>query len=170
MFLLVGCWALYYGIMTTPISFLTGALLVIGGFFTFTLVEYLMHRYLYHMLPDNKIKDKIQYAIHGVHHDYPKDKDRLALPPFISGLYAVILYFAFTALMGNYAFYFLPGFLVGYSLYLGIHYIVHAYPPPKGFFKILWVNHAIHHYKDPDVAFGVSFPLWDYIFGTAPRK
>ncbi|MEX2594513.1 MAG: sterol desaturase family protein [Anditalea sp.] len=170
MFLLVGCWALYYGITTTPISFLTAVLLVIGGLFTFTLVEYLMHRYLYHMLPTNKIKDKIQYAIHGVHHDYPKDKDRLALPPFITGLYAVILYFVFTFLMGNYGLYFLPGFLVGYALYLGIHFIVHAYSPPKSFFKILWVNHAIHHYKDPDVAFGVSLPLWDYIFGTAPKK
>src|SRR5688572_13207959 len=60
MFLLVACYALYYGITTTPISFLNGAMLFIGGFFAFTLVEYLMHRYLYHMLPTNKIKDKVQ--------------------------------------------------------------------------------------------------------------
>ncbi len=170
MFLVVGCFALYYGITTTPTSFLTGASLVIAGFFAFTLVEYLMHRYLYHMIPTNKIKDKIQYTIHGVHHDYPKDKDRLALPPFITGLYAFILYYVFTFLMGDYALYFLPGFLIGYALYLGVHYMVHAYQPPKNFFKFLWVNHAIHHYKDPDVAFGVSLPLWDYVFGTAPKK
>src|SRR5690554_2076133 len=113
MFLLVACYALYYGITTTPITFISGVLLFIAGFFAFTLVEYLMHRYLYHMLPTNKIKDKIQYTIHGVHHDYPKDKDRLALPPFISGLYAVILYFLFTFIMGSYAYYFLPGFLIG---------------------------------------------------------
>ena len=170
MFIVVGCFALYYGITTTPTSFLTAALLVIGGFFAFTLVEYLMHRYLYHMLPTNKVKDKIQYTIHGVHHDYPKDKDRLALPPFVTGLYAVILYYVFTFIMGDYALYFLPGFLVGYALYLGVHYVVHAYQPPKNFLKFLWVNHAIHHYKDPDVAFGVSLPLWDYIFGTAPKR
>ncbi|HLW20417.1 MAG TPA: sterol desaturase family protein [Cyclobacteriaceae bacterium] len=170
MFILVGGYALYYGITTAPVSFTTGALLVIAGFFSFTLVEYLMHRYLYHMLPTNKIKDKVQYTIHGVHHDYPKDKDRLALPPFITGLYALILYLVFTFLMGDYALYFLPGFLIGYALYLGVHYMVHAYQPPKNFLKVLWVNHAIHHYKDPDVAFGVSVPIWDYIFGTAPKR
>jgi 4-hydroxysphinganine ceramide fatty acyl 2-hydroxylase len=170
MFIVVGCFALYYGITTTPTSFWVAALLVVGGFFAFTLVEYLMHRYLYHMLPTNKVKDKIQYTIHGVHHDYPKDKDRLALPPFVTGLYAVILYYVFTFIMGNYALYFLPGFLVGYALYLGVHYMVHAYQPPKNFLKFLWVNHAIHHYKDPDVAFGVSLPLWDYVFGTAPKR
>ena len=170
MFLGVGCYALYYGVTTTSIPWWKGTLVLLAGFFVFTLVEYLMHRYLYHMLPTNKIKDKVQYTIHGVHHDYPKDKDRLAMPPFISGLYAVILYFLFTFLMGPYALYFLPGFLVGYALYLGVHYIVHAFQPPKNFLKFLWVNHAIHHYKDPDVAFGVSTPLWDYIFGTAPSS
>ena len=170
MFLGVGSYALYYGITTTSILWWQGVLVLIAGFFVFTLVEYLMHRYLYHMLPTNKIKDKVQYTIHGVHHDYPKDKDRLAMPPFISGLYAVILYFLFTFIMGSYAYYFLPGFLIGYALYLGVHYVVHAFQPPKNFLKFLWVNHAIHHYKDPDVAFGVSTPLWDYIFGTAPSS
>lgn len=170
LFLVVGGFSLYYGITTTPIAAGIAILLVFAGFLSFTFVEYMMHRYLYHMLPTNKIKDTVQYTIHGVHHDYPKDKDRLAMPPFVSGLYAVILYYLFTFLMGDYAYYFLPGFLIGYALYLGVHYIVHAYQPPKNFLKVLWVNHAIHHYKDPDVAFGVSVPIWDYVFGTAPKK
>jgi sterol desaturase/sphingolipid hydroxylase (fatty acid hydroxylase superfamily) len=44
--------------------------------------------------------------------------------------------------------------------------MVHAFQPPKNFFKVLWVNHSIHHYKDGEVVFGVSSPLWDYIYGT----
>jgi len=170
MFLGVGTYSLYFGVSSTPISLWKGVALFLGGFLVFTFVEYLMHRYLYHMEPDTHMKDKLQYSVHGVHHDYPKDKDRLAMPPFISGLYAVILYFLFDFIMGDSALFFLPGFLLGYALYLGVHYTVHAYQPPKNFLKILWVNHAIHHYKDPDVAFGVSTPLWDYIFGTAPKK
>ncbi|AKP51844.1 sterol desaturase family protein [Cyclobacterium amurskyense] len=170
LFLGVGLYAFYIGISTTSISFTLALALFLGGYFTFTLVEYLLHRYLYHMVPDTKFKDKLQYNVHGVHHDYPKDKDRLAMPPFISGLYAVILYFLFSFLMGDFSLYFLPGFLVGYASYLGVHYIVHAFQPPKNFLKVLWVNHAIHHYKDPDVAFGVSTPIWDYVFGTAPKK
>ncbi|WP_339923687.1 sterol desaturase family protein [uncultured Cyclobacterium sp.] len=170
LFLGVGLYSFYIGISTTTISFLQAVSLFLGGYFVFTLVEYLLHRYLYHMIPDTKFKDKLQYNVHGVHHDYPRDKDRLAMPPFISGLYAVILYFLFNFLMGDLSWYFLPGFLVGYSSYLGVHYVVHAFQPPKNFFKVLWVNHAIHHYKDPDVAFGVSTTLWDHVFGTFPKK
>jgi len=170
LFLGVGLYSFYIGISTTSMSFLEATALFLGGYFIFTLVEYLLHRYLYHMIPDTKFKDKLQYNVHGVHHDYPRDKDRLAMPPFISGLYSVILYFLFNFIMGDLSWYFLPGFLVGYSSYLGVHYIVHAFQPPKNFLKVLWVNHAIHHYKDPDVAFGVSTPIWDYVFGTFPKK
>ncbi|EON77773.1 putative fatty acid hydroxylase [Lunatimonas lonarensis] len=170
MFLGFGAYSLYWGISTTDIGVLGAVLLIIGGFLAFTLVEYIMHRYLYHMEPDSKFKDKLQYSVHGVHHDYPKDKDRLAMPPFISAMYAVILYFVFNFIMGEYTFYFLPGFLMGYAAYLGVHYIVHAFQPPKNFLKVLWVNHAIHHYKDPDVAFGVSTPIWDFVFGTMPKR
>ncbi|HSJ68196.1 MAG TPA: sterol desaturase family protein [Anditalea sp.] len=170
MFLGIGTVSLYYAISSTEIGVSTGLMVTVLGLLAFTLVEYLMHKHLFHMEPDTELKDKIQYSTHGVHHDYPKDKDRLAMPPFISALYAVIFYMVFTLVMGDYAMYFLPGFLIGYSLYLGVHYIVHAYPPPKNFLKVLWVNHAIHHYKDPDVAFGVSSPLWDILLGTMPKK
>ncbi|WP_143962452.1 sterol desaturase family protein [Litoribacter populi] len=170
MFLGIGTLSLYFAITITEIPYSVGLGVSLIGLLAFTLVEYVMHRYFFHMEPDSKLKDKLQYSVHGVHHDYPKDKDRLAMPPFISAFYAFVFYVVFTLLMNDYALYFLPGFLVGYSLYLGVHYTVHAYQPPKNFLKILWVNHAIHHYKDPDVAFGVSSPLWDYILGTMPKR
>ncbi|MDN3668762.1 sterol desaturase family protein [Echinicola jeungdonensis] len=170
MFLVIGGVSIYKGITTTETPILLGIGILLLGLLSFTFVEYMMHKYFFHMVPNTKLKDKLQYSVHGVHHDYPKDKDRLAMPPFISGLYALILYVVFDFIMGDYAWYFLPGFLVGYSLYLGVHYVVHAYQPPKNFLKSLWVNHAIHHYKNPDVAFGVSSPLWDFILGTMPKR
>jgi 4-hydroxysphinganine ceramide fatty acyl 2-hydroxylase len=170
MFLGIGTLSLYYAISTTEIGLGTGLLVTCLGLLAFTLLEYMMHKHLFHMEPDTELKDKIQYSTHGVHHDYPRDKDRLAMPPVISALYTVIFYIVFTFVMGDYALYFLPGFLIGYSLYLGVHYVVHAFQPPKNFLKVLWVNHAIHHYKDPDVAFGVSSPLWDMLLGTMPKK
>ncbi|WP_106132951.1 sterol desaturase family protein [Mongoliibacter ruber] len=162
--------SLYYAVTATDISISLGLGIILVGLIVFTFVEYIMHKYFFHMEPDSPIKDKVQYSVHGVHHDYPRDKDRLAMPPFISAFYAMVFYFVFTFVMGDYALYFLPGFLLGYSAYLGVHYAVHAYQPPKNFLKILWVNHAVHHYKDPDAAFGVSSPLWDYILGTMPKK
>ncbi|MCG8340010.1 MAG: sterol desaturase family protein [Cytophagales bacterium] len=159
-------WALHHNLL----SF--GAVLIVflAGFLTFTLVEYLVHRYVFHMGTSTKTKAKIQYTFHGVHHDYPKDKERLAMPPLVSVTISVLLFLVFKLSMGNYAFAFLPGFVVGYASYLLVHYAIHAYQPPKNFLKHLWINHGIHHYKDHERAFGVSSPLWDYIFGTIPKK
>ena len=169
LFLAISSVSLYFGLITT-IPLWLGFAVLFAGIFVFTFVEYLMHRHFFHMEPDTPIKDKLQYGIHGVHHDYPRDKDRLAMPPFVSAAYAAIWYLMFTLLMGDFALYFLPGFLLGYAGYLGVHYLVHVSNPPKNFFKVLWVNHAIHHYKNPDTAFGVSSPLWDYLLGTLPKK
>jgi sterol desaturase/sphingolipid hydroxylase (fatty acid hydroxylase superfamily) len=72
--------------------------------------------------------------------------------------------------MGDLVFAFLPGFIVGYAAYLAIHYMVHAFAPPKNFFKILWINHGTHHYKNGEFIFGVSSPLWDYIYGTMRER
>src|SRR5690606_1114862 len=73
-FLAEGAYSLYHGITTIEIAGWLCIVLLMAGFVFFTFVEYRMHRYLYHMLPTNKIKDKVQYTIHGVHNDYPKDK------------------------------------------------------------------------------------------------
>jgi sterol desaturase/sphingolipid hydroxylase (fatty acid hydroxylase superfamily) len=168
--LLSGAAFIYWGTRVTNLVFTDYLGLFFIGLLSFTLFEYLMHRYLYHMVPDNKVKGWLQYNLHGVHHEYPKDKGRLSWPPVITIVLCLLFLMVFRLIMGDYAFGFTPGFLAGYASYLGVHYIVHAIQPPKNFLKVLWINHGIHHYKDPDRAFGVSSPLWDYIFRTLPRK
>ena len=157
---------LYWSVINTSLT--TGASigLFFAGVFFFTWVEYNMHRYLFHMAPYTKFREKLQYTLHGVHHEFPKDKTRLAMPPLLSITLATILLLIFRVIMGDYVFAFLPGFLVGYAIYLGMHYMVHAYQPPKGFFKYIWVNHSVHHYKNGELVFGVSSPLWDHVYGT----
>ena len=159
----------YWGLNNSLIGILPAIGLFFVGVITFSLIEYLIHRYLFHMVPSTPVREKIQYSVHGVHHEFPKDKDRLAMPPLLSSTITVILFFLFKLIMGNAVFGFLPGFLIGYCAYLGVHYIVHAYQPPKNVFKVLWIHHGIHHYKDHERAFGVSSPLWDYIFRTMPK-
>ncbi len=144
--------------------------LFFSGMIAFTLTEYLMHRFLYHIHSTyNKKIQRLQYLIHGVHHDHPKDKSRLAMPPVLSLLVALLLLLTTYALINELAYAFLPGFVMGYTTYLFIHYSIHAYPPPKNKLRILWIHHSIHHYKDSGKAFGVSSPLWDYIFRTMPE-
>jgi sterol desaturase/sphingolipid hydroxylase (fatty acid hydroxylase superfamily) len=161
---------LAWSITHTSLSIGSTAGLFFLGFISFTLVEYLVHRYVYHIATHTEWRQKFQYKAHGVHHEFPKDKDRLAMPPLLSITVATILLLFFRLVMGDFAFAFLPGFLAGYAFYLSVHYIVHIYQPPKNFLRALWVNHSVHHYKNGDVVFGVSSPLWDYVFGTMRLK
>lgn len=161
---------LYWSVTHTSLSIGTTVGMFFLGMIAFSWIEYLVHRYVFHMPTYTKARAKIQYIMHGVHHEFPKDKDRLAMPPLLSITVATILLLVFRVIMGDLTFSFLPGFLVGYSSYLAVHYLVHAYPPPKNIFRALWINHGVHHYKDGEIIFGVSSPLWDYIYGTMRNK
>ena len=93
------------------------------------------------------------------------------MPPLVSIILALFFFFLFLAVMQNNSWFFYSGFVASYSVYLLIHYAVHRYHPPKNFFKILWKHHALHHYKSTEGYYSVSFPFWDYIFGTvSPGK
>ncbi len=151
-------------------SVLSGIAVFFSGFIFWTWFEYFMHKRLFHMLPTNKFKERIQYLFHGVHHEFPRDKTRLAMPPAASILILTALFYIFKFLIGNFTFTFLPGFVMGYSAYLFVHYSIHAFRPPKNKLNVLWINHSIHHYKDDTVAYGVSSPLWDVVFQTMPKK
>ncbi|MBZ9728307.1 sterol desaturase family protein [Salegentibacter sp. JZCK2] len=160
----------YYGIIEKGFEAPMMVYLFVAGLFFFTFVEYIMHRYLYHIPATSERKKKISYTMHGVHHDYPKDKSRLAMPPVLSLVIATVLFIIYRAVLGDYVFGFLAGFLIGYAAYLAVHYSVHAFKVPNNFLKTLWHHHSIHHYRESDRAFGVSSPLWDHIFRTMPRK
>src|SRR5690349_11021337 len=169
-FITFSCALLYWSVTHTSLTPWETIGMFILGVLTFTWVEYNMHRYVFHMSTYTKAREKWQYIIHGVHHEFPKDKDRLAMPPLLSVTIATILLLVFRLFLGDLVFSFLPGFIVGYAGYLSVHYMVHAFQPPRNVFKWLWINHGIHHYKNGDVVFGVSSPLWDYIYGTREKK
>lgn len=161
---------IYWNVSNSYVSFGEAIPLFVGGWLLFTLVEYLMHRFLYHISAPTEKREKFQYTIHGVHHEYPKDKLRLAMPPVPMMMLAALFLSVFYLILNTMAFVTFAGFTIGYILYLFTHYSVHVMNPPKNFFKILWINHAIHHYSQEDYCFGVSSPLWDYVFGTYPKK
>lgn len=147
-------------------------LIYLGALFFWTFFEYFFHRYINHLdeyFPDSEWADKIAYTIHGVHHEYPRDKERLLMPPIPGLLIVAILYGVFVMILGSFVYLFLPGFMTGYLLYVFVHFNVHTTPVPS-WLKIQYRHHAIHHYKHPDKAFGVSTTLWDRVFGTMPPE
>jgi sterol desaturase/sphingolipid hydroxylase (fatty acid hydroxylase superfamily) len=162
--------SLYYGLAHGFMSGLSAFGLFLLGLLGFTFVEYAVHRYLYHIPATTPGRAKFQYTLHGVHHEYPKDKTRLAMPPIVTVFVASLLFFIFRFTFGSYAFGLLAGFTFGYAMYLFVHYAIHAYSPPKNFLKVWWTHHSQHHYRQDEVAFGVSSTLWDHIIGTMPGK
>jgi sterol desaturase/sphingolipid hydroxylase (fatty acid hydroxylase superfamily) len=138
----------------------------IAGVLFWSLFEYLMHRFIFHMVAESERARKFIYVLHGNHHEFPRDKERLFMPPLPSLIISSIIFFAMFALMREYAFVFFPGFMLGYLLYGTIHYAIHAWNPPFKWMKPLWRNHHLHHYKNEEQGFGVSSTLWDHVFGT----
>ncbi|OGX90930.1 sterol desaturase family protein [Hymenobacter coccineus] len=161
--------SLYYGFTHGFLSGLSALGLFLGGLLLFTFIEYAVHRYLYHLPATTPRKAKFQYTMHGVHHEFPKDKTRLAMPPIVTVFVASLLFFIFRLVFGSWAFGVLAGFTFGYASYLFVHYAIHAYSPPKNFLKVWWTHHSQHHYRQDEVAFGVSSTLWDHVIGTMPK-
>jgi sterol desaturase/sphingolipid hydroxylase (fatty acid hydroxylase superfamily) len=145
------------------------------GLLIWTLSEYLLHRYLFHYEPTHPTLKWVWYLIHGVHHEQPQCKTRLVMPPILSIPLALLFYALFHFIVGNligaplwvaplYA-----GFVTGYIMYDMLHYAEHHLSMKWGFLKFVKRYHLLHHYKTPEHRFGVSNPLWDYVFGTRPK-
>ncbi|MBC7535571.1 MAG: sterol desaturase family protein [Ferruginibacter sp.] len=156
----------YYSSNTLNFSVLSIFLLFIGGIFFWSLTEYILHRFAFHYQPESERGKKFNYIIHGNHHQYPRDKERLFMPAAPSLIIAFTLFLLMFFLLGETAFPFFPGFVFGYLLYGSMHYAIHAWNPPFKWMKGLWRNHHLHHYKNDDMGFGVSSTLWDHVFGT----
>lgn len=163
-----------YGYLRLTLGGTFIALWFLGGILFWTLFEYLAHRYLFHYHPSTEFGQRMVYIFHGNHHEFPRDPRRLFMPPLPSVLMSGTV-FAICCLLSwlltdrlHVAFIFFPGFMCGYLMYVSLHYAIHRYRPPRAL-RALWKHHYLHHYKDPEHAFGVSSPLWDLIFGTLPK-
>jgi len=139
------------------------------GVAIWTLLEYVIHRYVFHYQPKSRIGKQFHFIVHGVHHDYPNDAQRLVMPPAVSIPLAILFYGLFSLLFGSMAAGIWAGFAAGYVCYDGIHYAIHHFPMKVGFFNRLKQHHLRHHFHDDHAGYGVSSPLWDYIFRTNRR-
>jgi sterol desaturase/sphingolipid hydroxylase (fatty acid hydroxylase superfamily) len=138
----------------------------LGGVLFWTLFEYLMHRFVFHYVAESDRGKRINYVLHGNHHEYPRDKERLFMPAAPSLIIASTLFVLYWLVIGKNIFAFFPGFMLGYLTYGSMHYAIHAWNPPFKWMKGLWRNHHLHHYKQDHRGFGVSSTLWDHVFGT----
>jgi sterol desaturase/sphingolipid hydroxylase (fatty acid hydroxylase superfamily) len=55
---------------------------------------------------------------------------------------------------------------VGYLCYDYIHFATHHFRPRTRVGKFLKQHHMLHHFAEHGSRWGVSSPMWDYVFGT----
>lgn len=150
-----------------PVAFLT-------GLFFWTLAEYSLHRWLFHFKPKTPFQERLSFVFHGVHHQQPMVKTRLVMPfPLsipLASLFLGLFYLVCSVLLQKPE-WMVPafsGFISGYMFYDLGHYAFHHFKTKKGYINYVRKHHMRHHGSESHWRFGVSNPLWDYVFGTMP--
>jgi sterol desaturase/sphingolipid hydroxylase (fatty acid hydroxylase superfamily) len=151
-----------------PIAAIAG--LFVSGALLWSITEYLLHRYVFHRIGPGHTDRRMYFILHGVHHDFPQDATRLVMPLGVSIPIGVICYLALRYTLGLAAPTLIDpmfaGFGVGYLAYDGIHYATHHFKMTSRIGRFLKRHHMVHHHTGENARWGVSSPLWDYVFGT----
>lgn len=145
--------------------------LVALGALSWTLVEYAMHRWLFHF-PSRRDPGKVTtFIVHGHHHVSPREPSRLAATPVQIGSLALLMLGVFQLTLGAGWRMAMVGFLAAYLAYEAVHHIAHHGRPRSRLLRAIRRHHLSHHYEhEGRAAWGISSPLWDWVFGTVrPR-
>lgn len=146
-----------------------GLSVYLAGALSFSLIEYLLHRFLFHLPIGDSYGSKVRlFLMHGLHHEFPNDRYRLVAPPLMSWPVALVIGVSLhLAMPADIAWIAFGGVTLGYLAYDWIHYATHHFRSPKNrVMKLLRRAHAVHHYKLFHLNMGISSPLWDWVFGT----
>lgn len=166
-YLPVVCWFLYQSAYSLHLDVASIALWGLSGLFCWSIMEYTLHRFVFHYHPKSKSGKRIHFILHGVHHDYPSDSKRLVMPPGASIPLALLIYWLCLLVFGSvYSSPFFSGFVLGYIIYDMSHYAVHHLNYKNKLFRAIKKHHMLHHYKDPNSGFGFTSKVWDKAFGT----
>jgi sterol desaturase/sphingolipid hydroxylase (fatty acid hydroxylase superfamily) len=138
-------------------------LMLITGVAVWTLVEYVIHRWVYHRVA-------FFQKYHDAHHMNPRGL--IGAPSFYSvGIilgvfFAPLLGFGLVAASG-----FASGVLLGYTGYMLVHHLSHHLEPRPG--SPLYearLRHMAHHYHGIEGNYGVTTSFWDRVFSTSLER
>lgn len=132
--------------------------LVLCGLLIFSLIEYVVHRWLFHG------PFEVFEQGHRRHHEEPHGYD--ALPFFLPPLAYLLLATLLTYVMPTSSALLLGGSIAaGYAAYGLSHWSIHAYRFRHPLVRTWAAAHHIHH-NHPERNFGVTSPLWDLVLRT----
>jgi sterol desaturase/sphingolipid hydroxylase (fatty acid hydroxylase superfamily) len=157
-----------------------GSAFFLGGLVFWTLVEYLVHRFVLHPpFPDGdgRVRHLLHVLfdnLHWEHHERPWDGNNLSgsvsqtLPFFVILALLSMLTPLHTGPL------FLGGLVLGYVAEEWVHYSIHFARLPGHYPAWVRRNHLRHH-SSPDsepFGFGITSGFWDIVWGTKfpPRR
>ncbi len=141
------------------------------GALSWQVMEYFIHKRLFHWQGIGPISRRFHDIAHGFHHKYPDDPDRLVMPLAVSvslgSVIAAIAYFVHRPAET------LPwwcGLVTGYLFYDFTHWSTHFRKPLTRWGKKMRAHHMAHHFADVDSNFGISHRWIDALFGTLRKR
>jgi len=154
----------------SPTTALTAVLAFAYGMFSWSLAEYILHRFFMHQMWGKGIASRE----HLNHHAGDNDRNGAT---WLSWVGVVIVGFIVVApvaagwavLLGlpwQQAVWAAPGWIAAYGLYDWLHWRAHHRYPAQGYEQWLRHHHFHHHFGHPLENHGVTSPLWDKVFGT----
>jgi cyclopropane-fatty-acyl-phospholipid synthase len=161
---------LLLGVRSNPWA---AAVLAVAGLAFWTLVEYLVHRYVLHgVFPArrslwSRFLNKAFDHLHWQHHLRPWDGNHINGTLFDT-LWVVAPAFALSLLAPLHTVpSFLAGFILGYVIEEWCHHSVHFYVLDWRWFRDLKARHFYHHSRlGSHILFGLSNGFWDDVVGT----
>ena len=152
-----------------PRSLREVCILLTVGLFSWTFIEYFLHRFIFHGVEREPWRS-LSSAFHLSHHEavMNHEPDNVITRPAGSLPFALIFYFIFALVMWSFSVAALieTGVFAGYLFYECVHYGVHHFQPKSRLGKFFRNYHLQHHLVRPDRRFGVTSPLWDWAFRT----
>ncbi len=146
------------------------SILAFMGLSVWSLLEWLLHRAM-HIDTGIGFIERLQDWAHLRHHREPDDLEHSVVRLRASIPITLLLLGVARLALGHMdqAFAVMCGLLIGYLFYEAVHLSAHAAHPLPGL-RSLRRLHLRHHYGGNDRAFGVTSPLWDWVFGTRSAR
>jgi sterol desaturase/sphingolipid hydroxylase (fatty acid hydroxylase superfamily) len=135
--------------------------------------EWLIHVGILHYRPRRiagRTRDFLVPRKHRAHHRDPWRLELVFIPLQVylgvPATLALVLWLAASSLPPT-----LSALAVYFALSLNyewIHFLIHTrYPPRRAFYRRVWRNHLLHHFKNENYWYGVTMLGGDRLFGTA---
>jgi sterol desaturase/sphingolipid hydroxylase (fatty acid hydroxylase superfamily) len=142
--------------------------LFVAGLLTWGLYEYAVHRWVLHREPKAEGFNLPGNLTHLRHHADPNSLQRLNVQLSESVPVCLVYVLAAWGLTGSWqaATHLFTGLIAGYFFYEYLDFKAHHGTSRGRLTRYFRKYHLQHHHFDATVRFGVTSPLFDYLFGT----